>query len=92
MAKGTAKKTYDKNYWALFLLILAGIVLGGFFGNIIATSVPFLSWLGYGQSFGLTSPIVLDIGMVVLTFGISIKVSIASIVGVFVAIWVYRVL
>lgn len=92
MAKGAAKKTYDKNYWALFLLILAGIVLGGFFGNIIATNVPFLNWLGYGQSFGLTSPIVLDIGMLVITFGISIKVSVASIVGIFIAILVYRVL
>ncbi len=91
MAKGVTKKTYGKNYWALFLLILAGIVLGGFFGNL-AAGVPFLSWLGYGQAFGLTSPLVLDIGMLVITFGISIKISLASIIGVLVAILIYRVI
>ena len=91
MAKGTTKKTYGKNYWALFLLILTGIVLGGFFGTFVS-DVPFLSWIGYGQSFGMTSPLVLDIGIMVITFGISIKISIASIVGVLIGILVYRVL
>ena len=34
----------SKNAWALFLLILAGIVLGGFIG-VLAEGVPALSWL-----------------------------------------------
>ena len=41
----------SKNAWALFLLILAGVVLGGFIGTL-AKGVPALSWLSYGQSFG----------------------------------------
>ena len=32
MAKGTA----GKNYWALLLMILAGVVLGGFIGQLSA--------------------------------------------------------
>ena len=40
----------SKNAWALFLLILAGVVLGGFIGTL-AKGVPALSWLSYGQSF-----------------------------------------
>lgn len=78
-----------KNNWALFLLLLAGIVLGGFIGNL-AAGVPGLSWLNYGQTFGLTSPIVFDIGILVLTFGLSIKITIASIIGVLIAIIIYR--
>lgn len=39
----------SKNAWALFLLILAGVVLGGFIGTL-AKGVPALSWLSYGQS------------------------------------------
>ena len=43
----------SKNSWALFLLILTGIVLGGFIG-MLADGVSFLSWLSYGQAFGLS--------------------------------------
>ena len=41
-----------KNSWALFLLLLTGIVLGGFIG-MLAEGVPALSWLGYGQTLSL---------------------------------------
>ena len=80
-----------KNNWGLFLLVLAGIVVGGFIGNL-AAGVPGLSWLGYGQSFGLTSPIVLDLGIMVVTFGLSIKITIASIIGILIAIIIYRLI
>ena len=80
-----------KNNWALFLLLLAGIVLGGFIGEM-ASGVSGLSWLSYGKSFGFQSPIVLDLGILVVTFGLSIKITIASIVGVLVAIFIYRLL
>ena len=59
MSKGIA----GKNNWALFLLLLAGIVLGGFIGSL-AAGVPFLS----------------------------IKITIASIIGVLIAIIIYRLL
>lgn len=81
----------NKNRWACFLLILAGIVLGGFIGNL-AGHISVLSWLNFGQSFGLTSPVVLDLGIMVLTFGLSIHISIASIIGVLLGILIYRLL
>ena len=73
MSRGIA----GKNNWALFLLLLAGIVLGGFIGSL-AAGVPFLSWLNYGQTFGFANPIVLDLGILVITFGLSIKITIAD--------------
>ena len=87
MSRGIA----GKNYWALFLLLLAGIVLGGFIGNL-ASGVSGLSWLNYGQSFGLTNPIVFDIGILVITFGLTIRITIASIIGVLIAIIIYRLI
>lgn len=78
-----------KNNWSLFLLLLAGIVLGGFIGTL-AAGVPVLSWLNYGQSFGFQTPIVLDLGILIITFGLSIKITIAGIIGVLLAIIVYR--
>ena len=64
-----------KNAWALFLLLLSGIVLGGFIGTLTA-GIPFLSWLNYGQSFGLENPVVLDLGILVITCGLSIHIAI----------------
>lgn len=80
-----------KNNWGLFLLLLAGIVLGGFIGNL-AAGVSGLGWLNYGQSFGFANPIVLDLGILVITFGLSIKITIASIIGVLIAILIYRLI
>lgn len=85
MAKGTA----GKNYWALLLMILAGVVLGGFIGQLSA-GVPALRWLNYGQTFGLSTPLVLDLGILVLTFGLTIKITIAGIIGIVLAILIYR--
>ncbi len=85
------KGTGSKNAWALFLMLLAGIVIGGFIGTL-TKDVSALNWLSYGQSFGLNDPIVLDLGVLVLTFGLSINISIASIIGVVLAIIIYRFL
>ena len=75
----------SKNGWVLLIMLLSGIVLGGFIGMLTA-NVSGLSWLNYGQSFGLENPIVLDLGLLILTFGLTIHISIASILGVVLAI------
>ena len=80
-----------KNNWTLFVILLCGIVLGGYLGTL-ASNVSFLSWLNYGNTFGLTSPIVLDLGILVLTFGLTITINIASIVGLIIGIIVYRLI
>ncbi len=59
---------------------------------MLAEGVPALSWLSYGQAFGLENPIVLNLGILVLTFGLSVKITIASIIGVVLAIIIYRFL
>lgn len=66
-----------KNGWTLLLLVLAGVVLGGFIGSL-AANVSGLSWLNYGQAFGLENPLVLSLGLVVLTFGLTIKITIGQ--------------
>ncbi len=79
----------NKNFWILLILILAGIVLGGFIGNMTA-GVPMLSWLSFGQSFGIDPAINLDLGILVITFGLSIKITMASIIGIVIALLVFR--
>ena len=76
-----------KNNWACFLLILSGIVIGGFIGNLFPST-----WLNYGQTFGLTNPLILDLGILTITFALTIKITIASIIGIVVALIIYRFL
>lgn len=83
------KATHRKNGWILLLLMLAGVVLGGF-ASTLTKDVSSLSWLAYGQSFGIDTPLVLDLGIMVITFGLNIKITIASIIGMIVGGIIYR--
>lgn len=85
------KRAGGKNSWALFLLMLAGIVLGGFIGTLTA-DMPGFAWLNYGQSFGFDNPIVLNLGILVITFALNIKITIASIIGLVISAVIYRFL
>lgn len=85
------KSAKGKNSWALFLLMLAGIVLGGFIGTLTA-DMPGFAWLNYGQSFGFDNPIVLNLGILVITFALNINITIASIIGLVISAIIYRFL
>ena len=79
----------ERNFWILVLFILSGLVIGGLLGEL-AGNIEFLWWLGYGESFGLSSPIVLNLNVLQITFGLTFKINIASILGVIIAVIVYR--
>ncbi len=81
--------TREKNIWILIIFILCGIVLGGLIGELVS-NIDALWWFSYGSNFGLTTPITLDMGVIVLTFGLTFKINIASIVGLAIAIFLYR--
>lgn len=81
--------TRDKNIWILLIFIFSGIVLGGLIGEL-AGNVSFLNWLSYGQEFGLESPLVLNLNIIKLTFAVSVKINVASIIGIAIAVFIYR--
>ena len=71
--------------WVLLLLILIGFMLGGFIGTYFAGT-----FLDYGQSFGLNTPIELNLGFVILTFGLKFNITIASVIGVIISLLIYK--
>lgn len=81
--------TREKNIWILILFILCGIVVGGLLGDL-ASRIDFLWWLSYGESFGFAEPIQLDLSVITLTFGLMFKINISSIIGMILAIFIYR--
>lgn len=80
-----------KNFWILLIMLLAGIVLGGFMGQL-ANGISWLSWLNFGQSFGLDSPLVINFGILVITLGLTIKITMASVIGIAIALIIYRMI
>ncbi|MBQ8510092.1 MAG: DUF4321 domain-containing protein [Clostridia bacterium] len=72
-------------------LVLTGIVLGTFVGYI-CKGVPTLSWLAFGVNFGLESPVVLNLGIMSLTFGISINLTLAVVIFVILSLVIGRIL
>ncbi len=79
----------NKNIWILFLMMLAGIVIGGFIGNYLG-QLEYMQWLQYGDTFGMAQPLILELGIINVQFGFTIKFSIAGIIGMIVAIIAYR--
>ena len=79
----------DKSMWILIVFILAGIVVGGLIGDLAAKSGG-LWWLAYGQEFGLREPLSVDLSVIKFTFSLLIKLNISSILGMFLAIFIYR--
>ena len=81
--------TREKNIWILLVFLLSGLVIGGLLGEL-ASKVDWLWWLSYGQSFGLSSPIELNLSVISITFGLMFRINIASIIGMAIAIFIYR--
>ncbi len=81
--------TKEKNIWVLLIFILSGLVVGGLLGEL-ASRVDWLWWLSYSQSFGLQDPVTLDLSVIQITFALMFKINISSIIGMILAIFIYK--
>ena len=73
--RGTTLKRIN---WVLIVLVLIGFVIGRFIGTYFDGT-----FLNYGQNFGLSSPVELNLGL-------EFNITIASVIGVIIAFVVYR--
>lgn len=81
--------TKDKSIWILIIFILSGIVVGSLIGDIAAKSGG-LWWLAYGQEFGLREPLSVDLSVIKFSFSLMIRLNISSILGMILAVFIYR--
>lgn len=79
-----------RNLLLLFYL-LAGIIVGSMVATLCA-NVSFLRWLSYGGTIGFnpSSPFVLDLQVFTLTLGFSFSISVAQIIFIALAIFLYN--
>ena len=89
-----ASKALGKNVWAMFLLILLGIVLGSFLGYL-TKEISALHWLSYGMDFAIgdskkSNIVTLDLGILILQFGLRLRITIGSVLGAAAAVFIYK--
>ena len=82
------KKT---SFWLTVFLVGAGVVVGALVAEI-TSGVSFLKWLGFGLNFGTENPFVLDLNILRLTFGISVKITVSSVLFIALALILGRLI
>ncbi|MDW5300204.1 MAG: DUF4321 domain-containing protein [Sedimentibacter sp.] len=70
----------------LILLLLTSVIIGTILGKSFSGILPILNY-GEGIGFG---PATLDLSIFTLTFGFSANLTVAGIIGIFIAIIAYR--
>jgi hypothetical protein len=87
-------KSLGKNYWALFLLLLLGIVVGSFIAHLVK-DVKVLNWLNYGIDLALGDSkegnvVTLNLAVIVIRFGLKIRITIGSVIGAIASVFIYK--
>lgn len=74
------------------LFLLTGIVLGTLLTSL-CSSVSFLNWLTIGEQIGIgvPNPIVLDIGVMTLSFGFAVNINIVKMLCILLCLWLYKI-
>lgn len=79
------------------VVLLVIVILGALIGSVIGEVIGLLAPGGYlekvfsrGLNPGLSPPAVLDLKIVTLTFGLTVKINLASLLGIVLALLIYR--
>lgn len=78
-------------WWVLSLVVL----FGGLLGSVIAEAVvgyPYLGFLAREVRAGIDPPVTVELRIISLTVGTVLRLNLAMLLGVIVAIWIYRLL
>lgn len=74
-----------KDKWMLIILLVTGSIFGTLIGDLLKDTLPFLH---YGQVVGL-NPTNIDLAVITVTLGAMLKLNIATIIGFFIALFIY---
>ena len=79
------------------MVLLVIVILGALIGSVIGEVIAVLAPGGYlekvfsrGVNPGISPPAVLDLKVVSLTFGLTLKINLASLLGIVLALVIYR--
>jgi hypothetical protein len=77
----------------LLVIVILGALIGSVIGEVIGTLAPggYLEKVfSRGVNPGIAPPAVLDLKVITLTFGLTVKINLASLLGIALALLIYR--
>jgi len=74
----------------MWFIIILGAISGSILGEILGNNISQLALLKAAYTIGTTAPLVLDLKVLVLTFGLQFHINIMTIIGTILAIIIYR--
>ncbi len=86
----------EKSFGTLFLVVLIGILIGSYLNalvglipggdNVVKTFFTYNILFG----FGFPEPIIIDLNAIKFQFGLQMKFSLLSIIGIFISLYFFR--
>jgi hypothetical protein len=77
----------------LLVIVILGALIGSVIGEVIATLAPggYLEKVfSKGVNPGIAPPVIVDLKVITLTFGLTMKINLASLLGIALALLIYR--
>jgi hypothetical protein len=78
-------------WWVLVIIIVAGAMLGSVFADA-AGQFTYLAPLGHSVAFGIDPPVTLDLRVLTVTLGFTVRLNLSIVLGIIAAIYLFRVL
>ena len=76
-------------FWLNLFLVMVGVVIGSMAADM-TVGIPWLKWLSYGLEFGTDSPLILNLNLLRLTFGITVKITVSMILFIALSLLIGR--
>ncbi len=75
------------NFLLLLLVFAVGGILGNLIGEFFGEVVPLLKM---SRAVGFTSPVELDLNFIYLQFALMVRLNLAGVIGLLIALWLFR--
>jgi hypothetical protein len=79
-----------KSAGLLILIIIICSLAGGAVGEILGNSIKQLAFLKTSYNIGMTKPLILNLKLISITFGVSFSFNLLSIAGLLIGLFIYR--
>ncbi|MCB2292513.1 DUF4321 domain-containing protein [Clostridium algoriphilum] len=83
-------KSAEKKSSYFIFFILLGAISGSFIGELLGDNMNALEFLKSTYTIGMSNPMLIDLKVLSITFGINFNINIMSIIGIILSIILYR--
>ncbi len=84
-------KRIREPWWVLIVIVVAGAMLGSVFADAVG-QFTYLAPLGHSVAFGVDPPVTLDLRVLTLTLGFTVRLNLAIVLGIIVGTYLFRML